>query len=146
MVSNLNNPGKVLPLFSALMPLYMLCLNATINKVGRTPAKAWLEQPRCHQFQGGFQQMNWKETSCCQITHWGPSGCTPSEAKCVSTEKRILPMLTNSIHDVSCIYSFPLQLPISLWSKYKGQCCQQEGKEVKRPQPLHHPIACGERH
>jgi len=32
-------------------------------------------------------------------------------------------------------------LAVSLGSGYKGQCCQQEGKGVKRPKLLQHPTA-----
>lgn len=44
------------------------------------------------------------------------------------------------------IFSSPLQLAISLWSRYRALCCQQEGKRIKRPQLLQHSIAWGERH
>lgn len=85
-----------------------------------------------------------KGNSCSQITNCGPWGCAPSEAEHVSAEQRAQTKLIQSIHNV--YFSSPLQLAISLWSRYRALCCQQEGKRIKRPQLLQHSIAWGERH
>lgn len=137
-IASLNSPGKASPLFSILSP------SITVPQCHCEPSqkdsgKAWLECPELWQSQGGFEWMSWKEIQQSDYKLWALGLCS-CRGWAQSTEHwqnwpRAYTMF---------IFSFPLQLAISLWSRFRGLCCQQEGRKIKTPQLLQHSITWGE--
>lgn len=111
-----------------------LCHNATVNQVKRTLEKPdWnartLSVPR------GFWMDELKGNPAARLQTVGLGAVLLQSTEHWQSWPRAYTMF---------IFSFPLQLAISLWSRYRGLCCQHEGRRIKTPQLLQHSITWGE--